>query len=109
MFFQSVGIAVKYQRPSVFSGIAIELIERDRQTPGGVQIYISPKPTNYALGRPSVTFAAMLGAGAPDLAFANVLGSNNFNVAILALLPAGGAPRERAGPRRAGSLLRPGR
>lgn len=39
----------------------------------------------------AVTFAAMLGASAPDLAFANVLGSNNFNVAILALLPAGGA------------------
>jgi cation:H+ antiporter len=39
----------------------------------------------------AVTFAAMLGAGAPDLAFANVLGSNNFNVMVLALLPAGGA------------------
>jgi cation:H+ antiporter len=37
----------------------------------------------------AVTFAAMLGAGAPDLAFANVLGSNNFNVTVLALLPAG--------------------
>jgi cation:H+ antiporter len=37
----------------------------------------------------AVTFAAMLGAGAPDLAFGNVLGSNNFNVTVLAFLPAG--------------------
>jgi cation:H+ antiporter len=37
----------------------------------------------------AVTFAAMLGAGAPELAFANVLGSNNFNLTVLALLPAG--------------------
>jgi cation:H+ antiporter len=37
----------------------------------------------------AVTFAAMLGADAPDLAFANVLGSNNFNVSVLALLPVG--------------------
>jgi cation:H+ antiporter len=37
----------------------------------------------------AVTFTAMLGVGAPELAFANVLGSNNFNVAVIALLPAG--------------------
>lgn len=37
----------------------------------------------------AVTFAAMLGADAPDLAFGNVLGSNNFNLTILAFLPAG--------------------
>jgi hypothetical protein len=45
--------------PSHYQAIAIELIERDRLRPGGVQIYISPKPTNYALGRPSVTFAVL--------------------------------------------------
>lgn len=45
--------------PSHYLAIAIELIEMDRQRPGGVQIYISPKPTNYALGRPSVTFAVL--------------------------------------------------
>jgi len=45
--------------PSHYLAIAIELIERDRQKPGAVQIYISPEPTKYALGRPSVTFAVL--------------------------------------------------
>jgi hypothetical protein len=45
--------------PSHYLAIAIELIERDRRKPGGVQIYISPKPAKYALGRPSVTFAVL--------------------------------------------------
>lgn len=45
--------------PSHYLAIAIELIEKDRREPGGVQIYISPKPTKYALGRPSVTFAVL--------------------------------------------------
>ncbi len=48
--------------PSHYLAIAIELIERDRHRPGAVQIYISPKPTRHALGRPSVTFAVL----APD-------------------------------------------
>lgn len=37
----------------------------------------------------AVTLAAMVGVKAPDLALGNVLGSNNFNVMILAFLPAG--------------------
>jgi len=45
--------------PSHYLAIAIELIERDREHPGGVQIHISPKPMKYALGRPSVTFAVL--------------------------------------------------
>ncbi len=45
--------------PSHYLAIAIELIEMDRRKPGAVQIYISPKPTKYALGRPSVTFAVL--------------------------------------------------
>ena len=45
--------------PSHYLAIAIELIERDRKKPGAVQIYISPEPTKYALGRPSVTFAVL--------------------------------------------------
>lgn len=45
--------------PSHYLAIAIELIERDRQKPGAVQIFISPEPTKYALGRPSVTFAVL--------------------------------------------------
>jgi len=45
--------------PSHYLAIAIELIERDRERPGAVQIYISPKPMKYALGRPSVTFAVL--------------------------------------------------
>jgi len=34
----------------------------------------------------SVTFAAMLKEGAPNLAFGNILGSNNFNVTSIAVL-----------------------
>lgn len=34
----------------------------------------------------SVTLAAMLKEGAPDLAFANILGSNNFNVTSIVIL-----------------------
>jgi hypothetical protein len=45
--------------PTRYLAIAIELIEKDRRRPGGVQIYISPKPTKYALGHPSVTFAVL--------------------------------------------------
>jgi hypothetical protein len=45
--------------PSHYLAIAIELIEKDRRKPGGVQIYISPQPTKYALGRPSITFAVL--------------------------------------------------
>ncbi len=37
----------------------------------------------------AVTLTAMLGVREPDLAMGNVLGSNNFNVMILAFLPAG--------------------
>lgn len=36
----------------------------------------------------AVTLAAMLGVRAPDLALGNILGSNNFNVTVLAFLPA---------------------
>jgi len=57
----------------------------------------------------AVTFGAMLGAEAPDLAFANVLGSNNFNVTILAFLPvgvAGGAVLSRVDARRYGRTCR---
>ena len=45
--------------PSHYLAIAIELIERERAKPGAVQIFISPQPTSYALGRPSVTFAVL--------------------------------------------------
>jgi acetolactate synthase small subunit len=45
--------------PSHYLAIAIELIERHRLRPGGVQIYVSPEPTKHALGRPSVTFAVL--------------------------------------------------
>jgi acetolactate synthase small subunit len=45
--------------PSHYLATAIELIERERAKPGAVQIFISPKPTKYALGRPSVTFAVL--------------------------------------------------
>jgi hypothetical protein len=45
--------------PSHYLAIAIELMERERKGRGAVQIYISPEPTRYALGRPSVTFAVL--------------------------------------------------
>lgn len=45
--------------PNHYVAIAIELLERDRENPKGVHVYISPKPTTYALGRPSVTFAVL--------------------------------------------------
>jgi hypothetical protein len=45
--------------PFHYLAIAIELMERERQKPGAVQIYISPEPTKYALGRPSVAFAVL--------------------------------------------------
>jgi acetolactate synthase small subunit len=45
--------------PSHYLAIAIELIERHKRGPGGVEIYISPEANNHALGRPSVTFAVL--------------------------------------------------
>ncbi len=45
--------------PNHYVAIAVELLERDRKNPKGVHVYISPKPTTYALGRPSVTFAVL--------------------------------------------------
>jgi hypothetical protein len=45
--------------PSHYLAIAIELIEKHRKSPEGVQLYISPQPTTHALGRPSVTFAVL--------------------------------------------------
>jgi acetolactate synthase small subunit len=45
--------------PSHYLATAIELVERERAKPGAVQIFISPEPTSYALGRPSVTFAVL--------------------------------------------------
>jgi hypothetical protein len=45
--------------PSHYLAIAVELMERERKRPGAVQIFMSPNPTKYALGRPSVTFAVL--------------------------------------------------
>jgi acetolactate synthase small subunit len=45
--------------PSHYLAVAIELMEKHRQGPGGVEIYISPGPAKHALGRPSVTFAVL--------------------------------------------------
>ncbi|HVP56909.1 MAG TPA: hypothetical protein VMU02_02335 [bacterium] len=45
--------------PSHYLATAIQLMEKHRHGPGGVEIYISPEPTKYALGRPSVTFAVL--------------------------------------------------
>jgi len=45
--------------PSHYLAIAIELIERHKRGPGGVEIYISPEANNHALDRPSVTFAVL--------------------------------------------------
>ncbi len=67
--------------PSHYLAIAIELVERQRQRPGGVDIYISPEPTKYALGRPSVTFA-VLALDWPGLlnSCAGTLHEKGFNV-----------------------------
>jgi hypothetical protein len=67
--------------PTHYLATAIELIEKDLERPGGVQIYISPKPTKYALGRPSVTFA-VLGLDWPGLlnSCTGTLHEKGFNV-----------------------------
>ena len=69
--------------PTPYLAIAIELIERDRRKPGAVQIYISPKPTKHALGRPSVTFA-VLALDWPGLlnSCTGTLHEKGFNVAF---------------------------
>jgi acetolactate synthase small subunit len=67
--------------PTHYLAIAIELMERHRHGPGGVEIYISPEPTKYALGRPSVTFA-VLALDWPGLlnSCAGTLHGRGFNV-----------------------------
>jgi hypothetical protein len=69
--------------PPPYLAIAIELIERDRQNPGRVQIHISEKPKRHAVGRPSVTFA-VLGLDWPGLlnSCAGTLHEKGFNVAF---------------------------
>jgi len=67
--------------PSHYLAIAIQLMEKLRHGPGGVEIYISPEPTKYALGRPSVTFA-VLALDWPGLlnSCAGTLHEKGFNV-----------------------------
>lgn len=69
--------------PSHYLAIAIELIERHRKGPGGVEIYIGPEATNHALGRPSVTFA-VLALDWPGLlnSFAGTLHEKGFNLSF---------------------------
>jgi len=69
--------------PSHYLATAIELIERHRKGPGGVVLYISPQPTNHALGRPSVTFA-VLALDWPGLlnSCAGTLHEKGFNVSF---------------------------
>jgi len=48
--------------PSHYLATAIRLVHQDLEdskSSGGVRIHISPEPTKYALGRPSVTFAVL--------------------------------------------------
>ena len=48
--------------PSHYLATAIRLVHRDledKKGSGKVRLYISPEPTKYALGRPSVTFAVL--------------------------------------------------
>jgi hypothetical protein len=67
--------------PSHYLAIAIQLMEKLRHGPGGVEIYISPEPTKHALGRPSVTFA-VLALDWPGLlnSCASTLHEKGFNV-----------------------------
>jgi len=48
--------------PSHYLAIAIRMVHQDLEdskSSGAVRIHISPEPTKYALGRPSVTFAVL--------------------------------------------------
>lgn len=69
--------------PPPYLATAIELIERDLQNPGRVQIHISEKPSKHAVSVPSVTFA-VLALDWPGLlnSCTGTLHEKGFNVAF---------------------------